>query len=69
MSHTLTIRLSRRLADWLDGVSETTGVSKGQVVRDQLEKALATGARKPYMRLAGTVRGTRDLSMRKGFSR
>jgi hypothetical protein len=69
MGHTLTIRLPAELADWLREVSEQAGVPQGKIVRDQLEKARASSARKGYMRLAGSLRGPRDLSRRKGFTR
>jgi hypothetical protein len=69
MGHTLTIRLTKELADWLRQVSEATGVPQGKIVRDQLEKARGARARRGYLRLAGAVRGARDLSTRKGFSR
>jgi len=68
MGHTLTIRLHKDLAEWLEDEAATTGVSQGQIVRDQLEQARST-ARQPFMRLAGSVRGARDLSTRKGFSK
>jgi predicted transcriptional regulator len=69
MGQTLTIRLTRELATWLEQVSEQTGLPQGRIVREQLEKARAASSVRPYMRLAGTVRGARDLSTRKGFSR
>jgi hypothetical protein len=69
MSHTITVRLTRDLATWLEEQATTTGVPQGKIVRDQLEKAKATSARQSFMRLAGTVRGAKDLSSRKGFSR
>jgi hypothetical protein len=68
MGHTITIRLEKELAAWLEEESKKTGVSQGRIVRDQLEKAKA-GANQPFMRLAGTVRGAKNLSRRKGFSR
>ncbi len=68
MGHTLTIRLQKELAEWLQDEATKTGVSQGQIVREQLEKARA-GAVQPFMRLAGSVRGARDLSTRKGFSK
>jgi hypothetical protein len=67
MGHTLTVRLSKELADWLEDTSVRTGVSQGRLVRDQLEKARA-GGKRSFMRLAGRVRGPRNLSARKGFS-
>jgi hypothetical protein len=69
MSHTITVRLSKELALWLEHVATTTGVSQGKIVRDQLEKARSSSPRQSFMRLAGAVRGARDLSSRKGFSR
>ena len=69
MSHTITIRLSKELADWLARVASQTGVPQGKIVRDQLERAKANDSSRPYMRLAGAVRGPKDLSRRKGFAR
>jgi len=69
MSHTITVRLNKELALWLEETAVETGVSQGQLVRDQLEKARARSSLKPFMRLAGTIRGLpKDLSKRKGFS-
>lgn len=69
MSHTLTIRLTKELAEWLEQAAGKSGRSQGEIVRDQLEQAKAHAAGRPFMRLAGSVRGPRDLSSRKGFSR
>jgi len=69
MGHTITIRLDEELAAWLDGAAKRAGLSQGRLVRDQLEKARAGGGKQGFMRLAGCVRGPRDLSRRKGFSR
>jgi len=68
MGHTLTVRLHKELAEWLEGEADRTGVSQGQIVREQLEKVKA-GSTQPFMRLAGSVRRPRDLSTRKGFSK
>lgn len=68
MGHTLTVRLHKDLAEWLEDEAAKTGVPQGRIVRDQLEKARATSAQ-PFMRLAGSIQGTRDLSARKGFSK
>jgi hypothetical protein len=68
MSHTITIRLGKELASWLEETSRRTGVAQGQIVREQLEKAKATTGARPFMRLAGAVRGPRTLSRRKGFA-
>jgi hypothetical protein len=70
MSHTISIRLNKELAEWLAETAKRTGVPQGKLVRDQLEKAKASGGSRSYMRLAGSIRGLpRDLSQRKGFSR
>jgi len=68
MGHTITVRLDTSLAEWLQEQSRKTGESQGKIVRDQLERAKAS-SRQSFMRLAGTVRGAKDLSRRKGFSR
>ena len=69
MSHTITVRLNKDLADWLEDTASKTGVSQGQIIREQLEQARSNNASKPFMRLAGAVRGLpRDVSTRKGFS-
>ncbi len=69
MSHTLTVRLTKELAEWLERAAAGTGLSQGQIVRDQLQKARNAAKGQAFLRLAGTVRGPRDLSSRKGFSR
>lgn len=69
MGQTITVRLSKELAAWLEHVAAATGVPQGKIVRDQLEKAKAGSARQAFMRLAGSVRGSKKLSARKGFSR
>ena len=67
MGHTISVRLTPELASWLEDVAAKTGLPQGKIVRDQLERAKSST--KPFMRLAGAVRGPRDLSTRKGFSR
>ena len=69
MSHTITIRLTKELAAWVEQAAKRSGVSQGKVVRDQLEQARARSSQQAFMRLAGVMRGPRDLSRRKGFSR
>ncbi len=68
MGHTLTIRLDKPLAEWLQEESRKTGEPQGKIVRDQLERAKASSSHR-FMRLAGATRGPKDLSRRKGFSR
>ena len=69
MSKTVTIRLTKELATWLEQASKQSGVPKGRIVREQLEKARDGGKEPSFMRLAGSVSGVRDLLTRKGFSR
>jgi predicted transcriptional regulator len=69
MSHTISIRVSEELAAWLEDTAAKTGVSRGKIVRAQLEKARASAASQGFMRLAGSVNGPKNLSRRKGFSR
>jgi hypothetical protein len=45
------------------------GVPQSRIVREELEKARAARGARAFLRLAGAVRGPRDLSSRKGFSR
>jgi hypothetical protein len=68
MSHTITVRLGKDLAAWLEDTATRTGVAQGQIVREHLQKAKAARGNRPFMRLAGAVRGPRTLSRRKGFS-
>jgi len=69
MSHTITIRLPDDPVRWLEDVARATGIPKGRLIRDQLEKARQRDTReKGFMRLAGVIGGDQDLSMRKGFA-
>jgi hypothetical protein len=68
MSNTITVRLPEDLAEWLNSASRKAGVPRGRIVRDQLELARRREKR-PFLRLAGSIEGPRDLSTRKGFSR
>ena len=69
MSHTLTVRLTPELAEWLKETSARTGMAQGAIVREQLERARGQGDARTFMKLAGAVRGAPDLSARKGFSK
>ena len=68
MGHTITVRLTKELAEWLEETAARTGASQGKLVRDQLERARASGVRRGFMRLAGSIRGPKNLSRRKGFA-
>lgn len=69
MRHTISVRLDSDLAEWLHETAERTGVPQGRIIREQLEQARAARPAPSFMRLAGSARGPRDLSARKGFSR
>lgn len=68
MGQIITVRLTKELADWLARTAARTEVSQGRIVRDQLERAKAAAGNQAFMRLAGAVRGPKDLSSRKGLS-
>jgi predicted transcriptional regulator len=68
MGNTLTVRLPDDLAEWLDEAARKSGVSRGHIIRMELERAQKSSKR-PFLRLAGAVEGPADLSTRKGFSR
>ncbi|MCH7748327.1 MAG: ribbon-helix-helix domain-containing protein [Acidobacteria bacterium] len=68
MGHTITVRLTPELATWLKDASVKTGVAQGDIIREQLERAKAGSDVRSFMRLAGAMRGPRNLSSRKGFS-
>jgi len=63
MGHTITVRLAKELAEWLEETASRTGVPQSRIVREQLERATAgADADRPFLRLAGAVKGPRDLS-------
>jgi len=68
MGLTITVRLSKELAAWLESTAAKSGVSRGKLVREQLEKARTGSGAQTLKRLAGSVRGPKNLSTRKGFS-
>ena len=68
MSNTISVRLPDELAEWLSETALRTGVPVGRIVRDQLQRARSEQDERPYMQLAGKIKGRRDLSKRKGFS-
>jgi hypothetical protein len=67
MSCGLKIGATDQLEIWLRETSRRTGVSVGQVVRQQLERAKAEAARHQFLRFAGKVDAPPNLSSRKGF--
>jgi hypothetical protein len=70
MRQTLTIRLNKELSSWLEETASRTGLSQSQIIRNQLEKAKTAKEEKPFMPLAGSIKGLPpNLSQRKGYSR
>lgn len=70
MSHTLTIRITDELRDWLDETSRRTGIPVGRIIREQLETAKGQAGSQRFLRHAGAFEGgPKDVSSRKGFSR
>ena len=69
MTQTITIRLTKELSEWLDAAAERAGVSPDKLAREQLDQARRQQAERPFLRLAGSVRGPKGLSRRKGLSR
>ena len=68
MGNAITVRLPEDLAEWLELAARKSGVPKGRIVREELERARSS-AERPFLRWAGAVARPTDLSMRKGFSR
>jgi len=69
VGHTITIRLTRELATWLEQTAARAGVSQGRIIREQLEKVMSATPDRSFMGLAGSIRGSSDLSQRKGFAK
>ena len=69
MGNTLTIRLSEGLNRWLENEAKATGMSKGGIVKAQLERLRTVKARQPFLDLAGSLELDPKLSLKKGFGR
>ena len=69
MSTTLSVRLPEALARWLEENAKATGRSQGSLVKEALERVRRAEASKPFLSLAGSIEGPRNLSRRKGFAR
>ena len=65
MSQTISVRLDDELFAWLEKAAARIGVSKSQIVRDQLAKAMTAKVEKPFMRWAGVISGRKNLSSAK----
>ncbi len=69
MSHTVSVRLTPELAEWLQEKSRRTGLPAGRIIRHQLERARSEAGNQHFLRHAGKLSGPADLSSRKGFAR
>ena len=69
MSTTLSVRLPEALARWVEENAKATGRSQGSLVKEALERVRRDEAAKPFLALAGSIEGPRNLSRRKGFAR
>jgi predicted transcriptional regulator len=68
VGHTITVRVDKALAQWLEDTARRTGRSQGEIVREQLHRARTQKGERRFLRLAGCVDGPADLSSRKGFT-
>jgi predicted DNA-binding protein len=66
MSNTITVRLPGDLVEGLEQIVRKTGLPRGRIIREELEKARKS---ETFIRLAGTIAGPKDLSKPKGFSK
>jgi len=71
MGKTITIRVPKNLATWLQKKSARTGISQGQIVREQLERFRSRDKKtQNFIRLAGIIwGGPRHVSIRKCYSK
>jgi hypothetical protein len=69
MRNRLTIRLSEELNRWLEEEAKSTGLPKGRIVKEPLEKLRTKKVRQPFLDLAGGVDGVPELSSGKGFTK
>jgi len=68
MSDTITIRLPEALQKRLKERSRRTGLAVNRIVRESIESTLEKDE-PVWMKYAGTFKGPRDLSSRKGYSK
>ena len=69
MGRTLKIRLTPELAAWLAETANRTGWTAGRIVREQLDRARVGEGSQRFLRHAARIKGPKDLSQRRGFSR
>jgi hypothetical protein len=69
MSHTISVRLTPELAEWLQERRRETGLPASRIIRHQLERARSEAGTQRFLRHAGKISGPQDLSSRKGLAR
>ena len=69
MSHTISVRLTPELAEWLEETRQKTGLPVGRIIRQQLERARSEAGSLRFLRHAGKISGPWDLSSHSGFAR
>jgi len=57
MGQTITVRLTKRLAEWLEEAAARTGISKGQIVRDEWSELVPNARRRAFCGWRGRVGG------------
>jgi hypothetical protein len=67
MSNTITVRLPEKLGKWLEEEARKLGIPKSEIVREQLELSRTRTVRRPFLDLAGSVKGPRNLSSKRGY--
>jgi hypothetical protein len=67
MSRAIKLRLSAKLRGWLAGIVRQEGLSAEDVILRVLERAMRR--QQGFLGHAGQIRGSCDLSSRKGFAR
>lgn len=68
MSHTISVRLPEETSQRLQEHAKQSGRSRSAIVKEALEQSFRSEP-KPFMELAGSLEGARDLSQRKGFAK
>ena len=64
---TVTIQLPEEHALWLKERAVKTGRSQDEIVREQIEEAMAKVPNRAWRKYIGCIDGPEDLSTREGF--
>ena len=65
---TITIQLPEQHALWLKEHAVKTGRTQDDILREQIEEAMARVPNKAWMKYIGCIDGPEDLSTREGFA-